>query len=104
MFQEWIRNRYGVYPETGFQNDPKFPEFLPDLSENDDGQSRVRNQGCDGLADQVLGQRSEDRVQMEAKKPRRIGEGKDQWVSSSETSKFVKGHSCIYVVLEVLTD
>lgn len=46
MFQEWSRNRYGVFPESGFAGDALYPEFYTD----DVGDVRT-NEDCDGLAD-----------------------------------------------------
>ena len=46
MFQEWSRNRYGVFPESGFAGDPLYPDFYTD----DEGEVSV-NEDCDGLAE-----------------------------------------------------
>ena len=46
MFQEWSRNRYGVFPESGFAGDALYPELYTD----DDGEVAA-NEDCDGLAD-----------------------------------------------------
>ena len=46
MFQEWARNRYGVFPESGFAGDALYPEFYTD----DDGDVS-NNEDCDGLGD-----------------------------------------------------
>ena len=45
MFQEWARNRYGVFPESGFAGDALYPEFYTD----DDG-NVTANEDCDGIA------------------------------------------------------
>ncbi len=53
-FQEWIKYRYGVFPEVGFANDPKFPEFYQK------GPELVKNEGCNTTFDvnsNQLGQR-----------------------------------------------
>ena len=46
VFQEWSRNRYGVFPESGFAGDARYPDFYTD----DDGEVRA-NEDCDGLVD-----------------------------------------------------
>ena len=45
MFQEWARNRYGVFSESGFAGDALYPEFYTD----DDG-NVTANEDCDGIA------------------------------------------------------
>ena len=41
MFQEWSRNRYGVFPEHGFAGDEMYPDKY------EDGRGQVRsNLGC----------------------------------------------------------
>ena len=40
MFQEWIRYRYGVFPEHGFPNDAMYPEYY------DLGPIKRKNEGC----------------------------------------------------------
>ncbi len=44
IFQEWARNRYGIFPEFGFPGDRLYPEFYT----GDDG-SLVRNEDCDNV-------------------------------------------------------
>lgn len=46
VFQEWIRNRFGVFPETGFAEDDKFPQYF----EDENGHWKM-NQGCQDLVD-----------------------------------------------------
>lgn len=49
IFQEWLRNRYGVFPEYGFPNDLMYPEWIIDYDE-DHGHGGsghlIRNQAC----------------------------------------------------------
>ena len=39
-FQEWIKYRYGVFPETGFPGDALYPEFYHV------GPAMRKNEGC----------------------------------------------------------
>ena len=42
LAREWIRNSYGVFPETGFPEDPTYP------SQYSDGLKTINNSGCPG--------------------------------------------------------
>jgi hypothetical protein len=46
IFDEWLQNRYGVFPDVGFPDDPLFPEW----SVSGLGQES-RTRGCNSSAD-----------------------------------------------------
>ena len=50
VFQEWIRNRFGVFPERGFPGDALFPELTPELLVAE-ASAPEWNQGCQELKD-----------------------------------------------------
>lgn len=41
LFQEWAKNRYGVFPEVGFSGDRLYPEYF-DIGTAD----QRKNEGC----------------------------------------------------------
>eukprot|EP00094_Tigriopus_californicus_P008295 TCALIF_07991-PA protein Name:"Similar to Clca2 Calcium-activated chloride channel regulator 2 (Mus musculus)" AED:0.28 eAED:0.30 QI:0/0.16/0/0.42/1/1/7/0/1091 len=48
IFQEWLRNRYGVFPEFGFANDLMYPEWTTDYETDGHGEAGhlIRNEAC----------------------------------------------------------
>ena len=45
VFQEWCRNRYGVFPESGFPGDRLYPEFYADGADG----ALTKNEDCDNI-------------------------------------------------------
>ena len=98
VFQEWLRNRYSVFPEAGFKNDARFPEYYqPESNDEENGgggdeAARVRNQGCPGVEESEEAERgAEEDTDLMRKRGRRIGDSHDhqrQWVSTEFTLHF----------------